>query len=43
MRVGLNHSVSVDHLSDQLHCVVQEFRSPDVVLGSGLCLFEVGQ
>lgn len=43
MRVGLHHSVSVDHLPDQLHCVVQQFRSPDVSPGSGFSVFELSE
>ena len=41
--VWLGHGVSVDHLSDQLHCVVQELSSLDVSPGAGFCLFELGQ
>lgn len=43
MRVGLHHSVGVDHLSDQFHCVVQQFCSPDLSPGSGFSLFELSQ
>lgn len=42
-RVGLGHGVGVDHLSDQLHCVVQQLSSPDVSSGSGSCLFKLSQ
>lgn len=43
MWVGLHHSVSIDHFSDQLHCVVQQFGSPDVSRGSGFSLFKLSQ
>lgn len=43
MMVGLHHCVSVDHLSDQLHCVVQQFRSPDLSPGSCFSLFKLSQ
>ena len=38
-----DHGVSVDHLSDQLYCVVQELCSLDVSPGAGLGLFELRQ
>lgn len=41
--VGLHHGVSVDHLSDQLHCVVQQFSSPDLGPGCAFNLFELSQ
>lgn len=43
LRVRLNHSISVDHLSDQLHCVVQQFGSLDLSPGSGFSLFKLSQ
>lgn len=41
--IGLRHSVGVDHLSDQLHCVVQQLSSPDLGPGSGFNLFKLSQ
>lgn len=43
MRARLHHSVSVDHLPDQLHCVVQQFCSPDLSPGFGFSLFKLSQ
>lgn len=43
VRTGLHHGVGVDHLSDQLHCVVQQLSSPDLRPGSGFDLFKLGQ
>ncbi len=43
LSVGLHHSMGVDHLSDQLHCVVQQFCCPDLSPGSGFSLFKLGQ
>lgn len=43
MRFGLSHGVCVDHLSDQLHSVVQQLGGSDLSPGSGFGLLELGQ
>lgn len=43
MWVGLHHGVGIDHFSDQLHGVVQQFSRSDVSCGSGFSLFKLSQ
>lgn len=43
LRAGLHHSVSVDHLSDEFHRVVQQLCSPDLSPGRGLNLLKLSQ